>query len=114
MFLKVAGSIEAQLRDAYARLHDDNLENQSSLAEKLGVNRSVVSRRLTGQTNMTIETLADMLWALRLDIKIDIFDPSTRGAENTSRGEGEVQTASPAPLSTTGHAMGNADMDTMK
>src|SRR5271156_719751 len=78
MFLKLAGSIETQLREAYARLHEADLENQSSIARKLGVDRSAVNRRLTGQTNMTLESLADLLWALRQDIAVDIFDPASR------------------------------------
>jgi hypothetical protein len=28
-----------------------------------------------GRTNMTIETIADMVWALDHEIKIEIFDP---------------------------------------
>jgi hypothetical protein len=75
VYLNLVGSIESQLRDAYARLYESGEENQSTLAKKLGVDRSVVNRRLTGHHNMTIETLADMVWALRKHIDVDIHDP---------------------------------------
>jgi hypothetical protein len=78
IYLGLVGSIESQLRDAYAELHDAGSENQSTIATKLGVGRSVVCKRLTGQQNMTIETLADMVWALRKAVAVEIFDPGTK------------------------------------
>lgn len=78
VYLDLVGSVESQLRQAYAWLSERGLETQASLAEKLGVNRSAVHRRLTGGTNMTLRVLADMIWALGFCIKIDIFHPSER------------------------------------
>ncbi|WP_136623896.1 helix-turn-helix domain-containing protein [Bradyrhizobium neotropicale] len=74
--MKLSGMIEGQLRDAYAKKHEAGELNQSSLANKLGVNRSAVHHRLTGRTNMTVETIADMVWGLDHDIELKIFDPS--------------------------------------
>ena len=76
IYLSLAGQIEGQLRDAYARKHAAGLETQSSLAQKLGVNRSAVHHRLMGRTNMTIETIADMVWALGYAIRVRIYDPT--------------------------------------
>jgi transcriptional regulator with XRE-family HTH domain len=76
MFLSLSGQIEGQLREAYDRKFRAGLATQSSLAKRLGVNRSAIHRRLTGHTNMTIETIADMVWALDHDISVEIFDPS--------------------------------------
>lgn len=76
IFLSLAGSIETQLRDAFAKKNITGLVNQTQLAEKLGVDRSAVNRRLTGQTNMRISTLADMIWALDQCIEVKIFDPN--------------------------------------
>lgn len=75
IYLQLAGSIEGQLRQAYAKGHDEQGVTQASLADKLGVDRSVVHRRLSGRTNMTIETIADMVWALGHCINVNIFDP---------------------------------------
>jgi transcriptional regulator with XRE-family HTH domain len=77
-YLALAGSIESQLRDAYAKRHEAGIENQASLARKLGVGRSAINRRLTGQQNMTIESIADLVWALGHCIEVDIFDPTER------------------------------------
>lgn len=75
VFLALSGQIESQLRDAYAKCHEAG-ETQASLARLLGVDRSTVHKRLTGRRNMTIETIADMVWALGHCIKVSIFDPS--------------------------------------
>jgi hypothetical protein len=77
MFLYLSGQIEGQLRDAYDRLFHAGLATQASIAKKLGVDRSAVHHRLMGHTNMTIETIADMVWALDHTIKVEIFDPRT-------------------------------------
>jgi transcriptional regulator with XRE-family HTH domain len=79
LFLRLAGEIEGQLREAYHRRFQAGQLNQSSLAERLDVGRSVISRRLNGRTNMTIETIADMAWALDLEVEITIRDKRAAG-----------------------------------
>ena len=74
-FLALAGSIESQLREAYAKKFVSEKLSQTALAEKLGVGRSVVSRRLSGAQNMTVESIADLVWALDHCIKVVVFDP---------------------------------------
>jgi hypothetical protein len=81
-FLNLSGQIEGQLREAYDRRFRAGLATQSSLAQKLGVNRSAVHHRLMGHTNMTIETIADMVWALDCAINVEIYDPETRPQRN--------------------------------
>jgi predicted transcriptional regulator len=75
VYLELTGSIESQLRQAYAKRHESAGVTQASLADKIGVGRSVVHRRLTGRSNMTTETISDLVWALGHCIKVDIFDP---------------------------------------
>jgi hypothetical protein len=71
--------VESQLREAFDDRYHAGEETQTSLAEKLGVNRSVIHRRLTGRANLTLSTLADMVWALGYAIKIVIYKPSDTG-----------------------------------
>jgi transcriptional regulator with XRE-family HTH domain len=85
MYLALAGSIESQLRDAFARQSKGGNVSQSSLAKKLGINRSAVHKRLTGQTNMTIETIADMLWALDKDFNFSVFDKNMPNKNNNEQ-----------------------------
>ena len=77
VYLSLVSDVESQIRDAYAERHEQGIETQTSLAEKLGVNRSVVNRRLRGLNNLTLESLADLVWGLGQCIKVEIFDPST-------------------------------------
>ena len=81
-FLNLSSQIEGQLREAYDKKFEAGQVNQSSLANKLGVNRSAINRRLLGHTNMTIETIADMVWGLDHAIKVEIFDPATVHGHN--------------------------------
>lgn len=74
IYLRLASQIEGQLREAYARKHESGECTQSSIAEKLGINRSAVHRRLNGHTNMTTEVIADMVWALGQEIDVKIYD----------------------------------------
>ena len=83
MYLRLVGAIESQLRDAYARRHDEGV-TQSSLARKVGVGRAAINRRLTGRANLTIKTIADLVWALDHSIKVEIFDPQTQRSESNS------------------------------
>ena len=76
VYLDLVGSIEGQLRDAYAKRHARGLDTQASVAAKLGVHRSAVNRRLTSQTNMRLDTVADMAWALGQSVVVKIFDPA--------------------------------------
>ena len=82
VYLELVTSLESQLRDAYARLYDKGLENQSTVAKKLGVGRSEVCKRLNGHRNMTIQTAADMAWALGVGIEVNIFDPNENRGSN--------------------------------
>jgi hypothetical protein len=91
-FLALAGDVESQLRDAYDERHRAHGVTQASIAKVLGVNRSAINHRLRGLTNMTIETLADMIWALGYAIKIVIYDPR-KTSENHALGDLDVPAA---------------------
>lgn len=100
VYLSLTGQVESQLRDAYAKKHETDGVTQTGLAQKLGVNRSAINHRLRGRVNMTLETLADMVWALGLAIQIVIYDPRVAGTnwilseddgvEPSSKAEAEI------------------------
>ncbi len=75
LYLQLIGTIESQLREAYAKRHEMDGLTQAEIARRLDINKSVVNRRLNGRTNLTVESLADMLWALKHCIHVDIYDP---------------------------------------
>lgn len=74
VYLALSAQVERQLREAYARKFETGQATQSSIADRLGIDRSAVHRRLTGRTNMTLETLADMAWALDQTVEVRIGD----------------------------------------
>lgn len=75
IYMALTQQVESQLRDAYAKRYESGEETQSSLAEKIGVNRSAINRRLSGRNNLTLKTIADLIWALGQSIRVEIFDP---------------------------------------
>jgi hypothetical protein len=83
-FLALSSAIESQLRDLYVTQFSKGRLNQASVAAALGVNRSVINRRLNGGDNMTEKTIADMVWALGGCIDVDIYDPDSRPGNNSA------------------------------
>ena len=82
-YLRLSSQVEGQLREAYDRRYLAGQATQTGLATKLGVNKSAIHRRLTGRCNMTVETIADMVWALDLAIKVEIYDPTIDHTSNS-------------------------------
>lgn len=70
-----------QLRKRFHELKTRGFDQQH-LAKRLGVNKSLVSRRLRGENDMGIETLSDLARGLecRIDVRLLPFDqiPATR------------------------------------
>lgn len=55
---------------------------QQQVAEKLGVDRSLINRRLTGASNLTMRSIADFAWALDHDIRFELVPlKNARGNE---------------------------------
>lgn len=95
VFLNLIAEIEGGLRAAFMRWSAEKNENQSGLAKILGINRSVVNRRLTGRANLTIATIADMVWALGYCIRVEIYHPDEASAR---RNQSLIPTDSPVPV----------------
>lgn len=82
-FTKLAGSVETQLREAYAKRHDQGRINQAGLAKLLGIGRSVINRRFNGSQNLTLQSIADLVWGMGHAIDVTIYDPEERADRNT-------------------------------
>jgi transcriptional regulator with XRE-family HTH domain len=52
---------------------------QADLAERIGKSRSHVSQVLNGRRNMTLTTLADILWACRVELRDLVVRPLGQG-----------------------------------
>lgn len=103
VFLSLSSQIEGQLRDLYDIRYHNGEATQTSIAECLDVNRSVVNRRLKGYTNMTVETIADMVWALKGTIYVTICPVETVCSNQlypSSASASPVMGSNPLPQST--------------
>lgn len=83
VFLSLAAEIDNGLRAAYGARFEQGRTNQMRLAETIGVHRSVIHRRLTGKTNLTLQSIADLVWALGWGVTVKFFDPEAASGDNT-------------------------------
>jgi hypothetical protein len=63
---------------------------QQEIAEKLGVNRSVVNKRLLGEANLTLRTIADLAWAVDADIMFTLVPKRSEPGRNHFDGPSPV------------------------
>lgn len=63
---------------------------QQEIAEKLGVNRSVVNKRLLGEANLTLRTIADLAWAMDADIAFSLKPRTCSPGQNHFEPAGSV------------------------
>jgi transcriptional regulator with XRE-family HTH domain len=55
---------------------------QQALATKLGVHRSLINRQLSGESNLTLRSLADLAWAMDMDLKFELQERETAVGQN--------------------------------
>ncbi len=75
---------------------------QSDLANTLGVNKSAISRRLSGTSNLTLKSISDLAWALGHDVDFRLVSRRQKMAGANY----PIATAPEGPMvisSTTGH-----------
>ena len=68
IFVRLLTAVYGEIERALAESEKDHKLSRAEIARRLGINRSVLTRRLNGTQNMTLETVADMAWALERDI----------------------------------------------
>jgi ribosome-binding protein aMBF1 (putative translation factor) len=106
------GRVRSELLSALSEERDQSRFTQQALATKLGVNRSVINRQLSGEGNLTLRSVADLAWALDREIVFELkrpdrtpgqnapATPTTQGTAVTIVGAGSVSCttlASPKP-----------------
>jgi transcriptional regulator with XRE-family HTH domain len=77
------GEIRNALHAALEEEHDIRGLTQSQMAVALGVDKSFVSRKMNGTSNMTLETLADLAFALNRPVKVEL--PSRAPEQGSNR-----------------------------
>lgn len=85
---RAAGRLISRVRRALAQaVSEERAEKgttQQSLAQKLGVHRSVINRILTGEGNLTLRSLAEIAWALDRTVTISIEKQGVNSNESVN------------------------------
>lgn len=68
----------------------DSGKTQQEIASILGVDRSVVNRRLKGSANLTARSIAEFAYAFEKDIKIEFVDKDAAALTNSTPSCGKV------------------------
>ena len=106
-FIRLVSDVHAELAEAIYRGEHNKSGTKAELARKLGINKSVLSRRLNGTSNMTLLAIADIAWATDCDINFKMTkraiqygcnrpEASTRSSPDTGK---NVKFLSDAPQS---------------
>lgn len=69
-------SVHREIQAAFAKASDATGLTQQELANRLEVNRATVNKRLLGQENLTLRTIADLAWALDREPEFRLKDVS--------------------------------------
>lgn len=57
---------------------------KAELARRLNVDRAIITRRLNGTSNMTLESLSDLAWAMNKRVKVRLEDRPTAVGANAA------------------------------
>ena len=94
-YVRLIGDIQHVLNQALSEEHAARGLTRAGIAAALGKDKSFVTRKLTGEGNMTLETLADFAFAL--DRSVQVFLP--RRTEEPGRND--LSNAAPSTSATT-------------
>lgn len=85
--------VQGELLRALAERKKESRFSQQSLANKLEVHRSLVNRQLTGEANLTLRSLADLAWAMDLEIELELRKPRLEAGKNQTSATSTVESA---------------------
>jgi DNA-binding phage protein len=76
------GRVRNELLRALAEKKAKAAFPQQALAEKLGVERSLINRQLAGEANLSLRSLADLAWAMDMEISFELKTPTAKAGQN--------------------------------
>lgn len=76
------GRVRHELLRALSEKKAENGISQQALAQKLNVHRSLINRQLSGEANLTLRSLADLAWALDMEISFELKKPTDEFGQN--------------------------------
>lgn len=87
------GRVRSELLRALSEKKMARKFSQQSLARKLEVHRSLINRQLSGEANLTLRSLADLAWALDMEITFELKDPVVEAGSNQTFTTSTIQHA---------------------
>jgi len=76
------GRVRNELLKALSERKKDGKLTQQELATKLDVHRSLINRQLSGESNLTLRSLADLAWAMDMEITFELKKPVVEAGQN--------------------------------
>lgn len=96
-FVRMLGEIQHALLTALEEEHRSRGLTRAEIARIIGRNKSFVTRKLNGESNMTLQSLADLAFALDRPIKVML--PSRKAAIYSNVIEPQPTTSPPPQAS---------------
>jgi hypothetical protein len=85
------GRVRGELLRALSLRKSEGELPQQVLAEKLGIQRSLINQQLAGETNLTLRSLADLAWAMDMEITFELKKPMAKAGQNQPMTTSTVQ-----------------------
>jgi transcriptional regulator with XRE-family HTH domain len=76
------GRVRGELLRALSERKSDGGLSQEALARKLDTERALINRQLSGESNLTLRSLADLAWAMDLEISFELKKPAAEAGQN--------------------------------
>ena len=76
------GRVRGELLRALSERKNEGGLSQEALARKLDTERSLINRQFSGESNLTLRSLADLAWAMDLEISFELKTPATEAGQN--------------------------------
>lgn len=109
-YVRLVGKIQNALNQALAEEHEKRNLTRTGMATVLGTNKSFVTRKMNGTSNMTLETLADLAFALDRVVNIELLSRAQMAGSNI--GPGMAVSTTPFQNWSTGTAIATTATET--
>lgn len=104
-YVRLIGQVQHALNQALSEEHERRGLTRAGMAAILGTDKSFITRKLTGESNMTLETLADLAYALDRPVKV------TLPSRHERRGMNSIDKIEPSSSAKSFHGDGNIVFD---
>src|SRR5205807_8755626 len=81
-FVRLLGEIQHALLEALEEEHRNRGLTRADIAKLIGRNKSFVTRKLNGDSNMTLQTLADLAFALNRPVRVKLSSRAVAAGSN--------------------------------